>query len=133
MVAQDDAVRRQLDGLTQACVGFPRVLSVVSEPSLTRIAFAVPDDLCWFGGHFPDKPILPGIVQLHWAVLACRVLYGLSGSPKEIKRLKFRRMVEPPAEIELAVTRLSSREAQFSFSSQGQRNSEGTMVFPEAQ
>lgn len=76
---------------------------------------------------------MPGVVQLHWAILACRELFGFTGSPKEIKRLKFKKMVEPPAEIELAITRLGEREARFTVSTTDGRHCEGTVVFPEAE
>jgi 3-hydroxymyristoyl/3-hydroxydecanoyl-(acyl carrier protein) dehydratase len=117
----------------QSQAGSPRVLSVASEPRRAHIVLGVSTGLCWFRGHFPDMPILPGVVQLHWAILACRALYGFTGSPKEIKRLKFKKIVEPPAEIELAITRLGEREAKFAISSAGSRHCEGTIVFPEVE
>ena len=44
----------------------------------------------YFQGHFPGQPVLPGIVQLHLAVLVCRALYGFDDAPQEVKRLKFK-------------------------------------------
>ena len=28
----------------------------------------IQSDLSWFVGHFPQQPVLPGVVQTHWAV-----------------------------------------------------------------
>lgn len=126
----DDGLRNQLIECFNAHAGSPRVLLVASEQPLTSITLEVAAELDWFRGHFPGRPVLPGIVQLHWAVLACRVVFGLSGSPHEIKRLKFKRMIEPPAEVELALARAGAAQARFTFSSRGEQSSEGTIVFP---
>ncbi len=130
--AMDDiGLRMQLIDCFNRQAGSPRVLSLVSAPQETSIGLGVPADLDWFRGHFPGKPVLPGIVQVHWAVLACRALYGLPGGPREIKRLKFKRMVAPPAEIELALARVGEHAAQFRFSTRGEQTSGGTIVFGE--
>ena len=126
----DVALRTQLIERFDAQGGSPTVLSVTSVPPLTSIRLAVPAELDWFRGHFPGRPILAGIVQLHWAVLACRVAYRMSGGPHEIKRLKFKKMLEPPAEIELVLARVDEHQVRFTYSSGGEQNSEGTIVFP---
>ncbi|MEM1231037.1 MAG: hypothetical protein AAGI15_10905 [Pseudomonadota bacterium] len=56
-----------------------------------------------FAGHFPDAPILPGIVQLQWAVELAEALapqrYGTAAF-LGLARVKFKRPVQPPAELE---------------------------------
>jgi 3-hydroxymyristoyl/3-hydroxydecanoyl-(acyl carrier protein) dehydratase len=111
--------------------GFPPVLSTADEAGETRIVLDVRADLCWFRGHFPGQPVLPGIVQLHWATLVSRSLFGFSGVPREIKRLKFRKVVVPPRELELAVTRQGEHNVRFRFTSSGDVNSEGQIVFAD--
>lgn len=113
--------------------GFPRVLSVIEDGSVNRVVVDVSADLCWFRGHFPERPVLPGIVQLHWAVLVCRHLYGFHTSPHEVKRLKFKNVVIPPRTLELVVSHDRELEVVFSFSSLGEVNSEGRILFPEGQ
>ena len=110
--------------------GFPRVLSIHDEPPATRLCLDVAEDLPWFRGHFPGQPVLPGMVQLHWAVLVCRALYGFDDAPREVKRLKFKNVLVPPRTAELLETRRGEHEAQFRFSSDGDENSEGRIVFP---
>lgn len=110
--------------------GFPRVLSIHDEPPATRLCLDVTEDLPCFQGHFPGRPVLPGIVQLHWAVLVCRALYGFDQVPQQVKRLKFKNVLVPPRTVELLVTRKGEYEAQFRFSSDGDQTSEGRIVFP---
>ena len=112
--------------------GFPRVLSIRDEAPATRLSLDIAGDLSWFQGHFPGQPVLPGIVQLHVAVLVCRALYGFDDAPQEVKRLKFKNVVIPPRTLELLVVRKGEHEAQFRFSGDGEENSEGRIVFPES-
>ena len=121
-----------LEGLPLTAEGFPRVLSIADEPPHTRIVLDVSSDLCWFRGHFPGQPVLPGIVQLHWATLVCRSLYGFAGAPQEVKRLKFKKLVIPPTTLELAVSQDGERDALFCFSSLGDVHSEGKILFAES-
>ncbi|MDH3547726.1 MAG: hypothetical protein OEQ16_00080 [Gammaproteobacteria bacterium] len=111
--------------------GFPHVLSITDESPHTRVLLEVSSDLCWFRGHFPGQPVLPGIVQLHWATLVCRALYGFTNVPHEVKRLKFKKVVVPPRTLELVVSQQGEHEVLFRFSSLGDVNSEGKILFSE--
>src|SRR5210317_264869 len=123
--------RGRLKHLPMTEQGFPQVLSVTDQPPHTRILLDVSSDLCWFRGHFPGQPVLPGIVQLHWATLVCRALYGFSEVPHEVRRLKFKKVVVPPRALELVVSQQGEHEALFRFSSFGDVNSEGKILFSE--
>jgi len=109
--------------------GFPSVLSIGDEPPATRICLDVSEELSCFRGHFPGQPVLPGIVQLHWAVIVCRALYGFSDVPRDVKRLKFNKVVVPPRTLELWLSQPGEHEVQFRFSSDGDENSQGRIVF----
>jgi 3-hydroxymyristoyl/3-hydroxydecanoyl-(acyl carrier protein) dehydratase len=111
---------------------FPRVLSVLDESPCLRLSLDISPDLSWFRGHFPDMPVLPGVVQLHWAVIVARAVFELSDSPLEIKRLKFKKVVVPPQVIELAVSMQASNEIQFEFCTHDAQYSQGRLVFAES-
>jgi len=55
----------------------------------------VPDDLPIFRGHFPTVPIVPGVVQIGWAVELARAHGLVTGRFKGITTAKFRRLVQP--------------------------------------
>lgn len=111
--------------------GSPTILSVTDGAETANIRMHIVDDLSWFRGHFPNLPVLPGIVQLHWAVQACEILFGLKHPPVEIKRLKFKRVITPPRLVELNLLRKGERAVQFSFNSRDEAHSEGRLIFPE--
>jgi 3-hydroxymyristoyl/3-hydroxydecanoyl-(acyl carrier protein) dehydratase len=108
---------------------FPRVLTATVDRPNVCFGLDVSQDLSWFRGHFPDMPILPGVVQLHWAVIVARAVFKFPDSPLEVKRLKFKNVVIPPRVLELSVSVHASNEVQFEFYSPDEQYSLGRLVF----
>lgn len=117
-------------GLPDADDSFPRIQSVTVDSGCLSVRFDVSSELNWFHGHFPDQPVLPGVVQLHWAVLVATAYFDVSGVPTEIKRLKFKKVFTPPQGLELTLRERDSAEIQFRFTWEGEEYSEGRLVFP---
>ena len=63
----------------------------------------VPYDLAIFDGHFPTIPILPGVVQVAWAVDLARTHLQVGGRFKGITATKFRRLVQPGMSLALTL------------------------------
>ena len=109
----------------------PGIFSWISELSQHRLLLDVGPDLVFFKGHFPGNPILPGIAQLHWAVGVTMSLFDFSEVPNEIKRLKFRKVVQPSTILELCLKQYSENEVQFTYGSPGQIHSKGSLMFKD--
>ena len=76
----------------------------------------VPYDLAIFGGHFPTIPILPGVVQVDWAVNLARTHLRMGGQFKGITATKFRRLVRPGMDLTLTLEhRAESGELRFEY------------------
>jgi hypothetical protein len=63
----------------------------------------VPFDLAVFDGHFPTIPILPGVVQVAWAMDLARTHLQVGGSFRGITATKFRRLVQPGMSLALTL------------------------------
>jgi 3-hydroxymyristoyl/3-hydroxydecanoyl-(acyl carrier protein) dehydratase len=121
----------EMERLFQPVNGFPRAVSWLSGQSDHRFLLDVSTELFWFPGHFAGHPVLPGVVQLHWAACAAQVLFGHAEPPHRIDRLKFKKVVIPPEIVELKLQKPGPGEVQFEFSSRSQVHSEGRMKFRE--
>lgn len=115
--------------LPDASENFPRVLTAIFDRPNVCFSLDISQDLSWFRGHFPDMPILPGVVQLHWAVIVARAVFEFPDLPLEVKRLKFKNVVVPPQVLELSVSVHASNEVQFEFYSPNEQYSQGRLVF----
>jgi len=115
--------------LPDASENFPRVLTATVDRPNVCFGLDISQDLNWFRGHFPDMPILPGVVQLHWAVIVARAVFKFPDSPLEFKRLKFKNVVIPPQMLELSVSVPAPKEVQFEFYNADKQYSQGRLVF----
>ena len=79
----------------------PQVLSQLETEGEWSLQLSVPPDLAYFSGHFPKAPVLPGVVQVEWALNLGRQLLNLTGPFAGMEVLKFQQLVRPGDEIQL--------------------------------
>jgi 3-hydroxymyristoyl/3-hydroxydecanoyl-(acyl carrier protein) dehydratase len=90
----------------------------------------VPPELDHFAGHFPGLPILPGVVQLDWAIRFAREHLAVTGEFTRVENLKFLALVQPGAQLQLEL-RLdpAGDRFEFSFSGATRKHSSGRVLF----
>jgi len=108
----------------------PEIIAESRDGETVTFLLRVPPDLAHFAGHFPDLPILPGIVQVDWAVrLARRYLPELESSC-DVNNLKFLALVRPDAVLTLRLDYDASQGAlQFNYRDEGRTYSSGRIRF----
>jgi 3-hydroxymyristoyl/3-hydroxydecanoyl-(acyl carrier protein) dehydratase len=79
----------------------PEVASVSAGPRELSLTLKVPASLPWFRGHFEHYPILPGVVQLAWAMAFAQEHFCFDAAVERIAALKFMRVIQPDAELKL--------------------------------
>lgn len=79
----------------------PDITARRSTHGSLELDLSVPAQCPWFDGHFPDRPILPGVVQVGWAAHFAGQLAGHTEPPTQVERMKFRRPVLPGARLTL--------------------------------
>lgn len=64
----------------------------------------VTPELVGFDGHFPDFPILPGVVQLDWAVYFAQEYLRLDQPVLRVERLKFTCPIIPNTSLRISLS-----------------------------
>lgn len=92
-----------------------------------EIDLHVPRDLAYFPDHFPEQPMLPGVVQTGWAVRHAERLFGLS-QLQRLTGLKFLHPILPGVELRLTLVRKGS-DVSFSYANAERECSSGRLRF----
>jgi acyl-coenzyme A synthetase/AMP-(fatty) acid ligase/3-hydroxymyristoyl/3-hydroxydecanoyl-(acyl carrier protein) dehydratase len=79
----------------------PQVLEQIETEGEWSLQLAVPPDLAYFSGHFPRAPVLPGVVQVEWALSLGQQLMNLPAKFAGMEVLKFQQLVRPGDEVQL--------------------------------
>ena len=96
----------------------PRITGETIEPPRADFELIVPEDLYYLQGHFAGRPVLPGVVQVHWAISMGQRVLSLQPNFIGIEALKFHRIIEPLTPLELALEQSEdAARLKFSFSS----------------
>lgn len=82
----------------------PVLIDVTLAQGHMDAAIAVTPDLAGFAGHFPDFPILPGVMQLDWAVHFAQEYLQLEGPVLRVERLKFTCPITPDTRLRLTLS-----------------------------
>jgi len=64
----------------------------------------IPANLYYFDGHFPGRPVLPGVVQTHWAVHYAREQWGNLGNFAGLEAIKFQQIITANQTIQLKLS-----------------------------
>lgn len=108
------------------------VLAETRSGDTLHYELRVPPTLVHFAGHFPGLPILPGVVQVDWAIRLVAAHVPAASAVASIDRLKFMAPVLPGAVLSLALTHdAPRRRVQFSYRMSGRECASGVIVYRE--
>jgi len=82
---------------------YPKIISE-SRPDDNSVIlrFEISRGIVFFEGHFPSQPVLPGIVQVDWAIFFARKSFNLTEeSCIEIEQIKFMKIIKPNTKLDL--------------------------------
>lgn len=108
----------------------PEVIGKQVEDDSAEIELRIPDKLIYFTGHFPGTPILPGVVQIHWAAHLAMESFAFDLPFHHMEAIKFKDLILPGQTLWLSLhwNALSGRLA-FNFRSPTREHSSGRIYF----
>jgi acyl-coenzyme A synthetase/AMP-(fatty) acid ligase len=108
------------------------VLAEARSGDTLHYELRVPQSLTHFAGHFPGLPILPGVVQVDWAVRLAADHLPAARAVASIDRLKFMAPVTPGAVLKLTLAHdAARRRVQFVYRVDGRECASGVIVYRE--
>lgn len=98
----------------------PELLGEDRSPNAIERSCLVPPDLSCFPGHFPNRPMVPGVLQLDWALALAEVWLGRAPRVLEIESLKLLLPLEPGARFRIRVEQPKSTQLRVKLWSDGE-------------
>jgi len=132
------ALPRNAQGKVRAAEVRRLLLSSYVEPFVSHVTrtettwsadFVFDADAPYFQGHFPDFPILPGVVQLATAHLFAERFAGRAGALRQARKLKFSQVVRPGETIRFTLERKGESDFAFVYEKGGRPCSSGVLCF----
>jgi 3-hydroxymyristoyl/3-hydroxydecanoyl-(acyl carrier protein) dehydratase len=92
----------------------PTVLNHAAGPEET-FTLVMDPELTAFQGHFPGHPVLPGVVQVDWAIRFGTQAFGELGAFRGIDQLKFQDRILPGEVVELRLSEPGQGRLRFNY------------------
>lgn len=114
---------------------FPEVVAQSQKGKTSvELQLFIPMNLYYFQGHFPGTPILPGVVQTHWAIHYGREFFPLQTHFSQLEAVKFQQVIRPHEVVTLRLDYNTDKDKLvFSYTSQSgeqtRQHSSGRVVF----
>ncbi|MBS4047187.1 MAG: acyl-CoA synthetase [Alphaproteobacteria bacterium] len=100
---------------------------------LAELTLFIPPDLAQCEGHFPGQPVLPGVVQVDWAVLLAARHLGLAIESAQKLQVKFRRVTVPGMTVVLRLQHVPARRRlTFEYRCEDDILSSGSIALPQS-
>jgi 3-hydroxymyristoyl/3-hydroxydecanoyl-(acyl carrier protein) dehydratase len=110
--------------------GLPIVVTQRRYNMRCEVDLIINPDNPWFQGHFPDQPILPGVVQIGWAVHFASEIYGVNPNVNTLEQIKFRRPMLPNMQFTLLLTTdINQKKLRYEYRDLEHSYSSGTLHF----
>ncbi len=107
----------------------PVILSKNHFEDTLTYTMEAPRNLLYFDGHFDATPILPGVVQLHWALYYGKQDLGVQGSFLNMEAIKFQNVIKPDQKFMLDLEfDAVKKKLKFKYYSESGAHSSGRIV-----
>lgn len=108
----------------------PQIDALERAQGCLSLRFLVPENTSYFEGHFPGCPVLPGVVQVGWAIEFARLHIPFSARFRALAAVKFTRVIQPNAHVTLRLAvDAQQRTLSFDYSDSGVPCSSGRVLF----
>ncbi len=111
----------------------PDVLGEERHDDELHLSLAISGDLAYFNGHFPTTPVLPGVVQVDWAIALGQPLLDQPRRFAGMEVLKFQQLVRPGDRLLLTLRFDAERgKLYFAYNCDGKPCSSGRILLEAA-
>jgi 3-hydroxymyristoyl/3-hydroxydecanoyl-(acyl carrier protein) dehydratase len=111
----------------------PEILAITQSEGRVELNLLIPEELLYFRGHFPEFALLPGVIQLDWAIKFATQYFALGSVFATTIRIKFNKPIRPNSRLTLRLGYAPSRSSiEFEYADADGGFSSGRIGFASA-
>jgi acyl-coenzyme A synthetase/AMP-(fatty) acid ligase len=120
---------QQLFNQKSAMITKPADKILEMDSKQIKLELNIPKELYYFKGHFDTQSILPGVVQIDWAIAYAKKYLSVSGDIIRMEVIKFNKPIGPDYKVQLILQfNPEKRKLSFSYASELGKHSSGRIV-----
>ena len=83
---------------------WPEVKIIEQSSAQVTLELIISKELMFFEGHFDDFPLLPGVVQIDWAIFYGRKFLSIQGEFSGMDAIKYSKPIQPETNVTLKLS-----------------------------
>ena len=111
--------RAKIEKIFLTNISFPLFLGQKLNGNSAEIELIFPERSNFFIGHFPDFPVVPGVVSLYFVTFFANSFFDSSLSPQVFRKIKFSKLIFPSQPVKL---KLSNADKHVEFNKFDEKN-----------
>lgn len=90
---------------------------ITQKPMSIVLELFISKDIAYFEGHFPNTPVLPGVVQFHWAVYFAKEFLHAFEHVELASQIKFSNIIDADSNMHLYLEHITySKTIKYTYS-----------------
>lgn len=114
---QGKYIKSDITSMFESNVAEPIMQNITKTDSVFAADLTFLKDSAYFNGHFPNHPILPGVIQLHFVMTFIKQYFNMSANDYHVLKLKFSNLILPDTHVHFELNKTGDKEFTFEYTS----------------
>jgi len=125
---QGKYIKNDITSMFESNIPEPIMQNIIKTDSRFCADLTFLKDSSYFNGHFPEHPILPGVMQIYFVMQFIKQYFNMTANDYHILKLKFSNLILPNTPVRFELNRDSQNEFTFDYFYNDKKYSKGKIV-----
>lgn len=112
---QGKYIKSDINAMFESNLAEPIMQNIIKTDSNLSADLTFLKDSSYFNGHFPNHPILPGVIQIYFVLLLIKQYFNVEMNDYRILKLKFSNLILPDTLVHLDLKKIAENEFTFDY------------------
>ena len=122
---QGKYIKSDINAMFESNVAEPIMQNITKTENLFSATFTFLKDSAYFNGHFPEHPILPGVIQIYFVLSLIKQYFNIETNDYHVLKLKFSNLILPNTPVFFELKRDKENEFSFNYFDSDKKYSNG--------